>query len=100
MIGWFNRLLAAARTPPTNYQTLLSWKKGGVFKRMVCVLGDNSIGTKLDQELWDKIHGTVVDHIRRGCPADGFCDAIAQSGEILRPHLFVTLAMQPISATN
>jgi len=29
MIAWFNLLLAAARTPSTNYQTarLLSWKK-------------------------------------------------------------------------
>jgi len=57
-----------------------------LFERMVCVLGDAPIGAKLDQEIWDKIHATITDGIRRKRPADAFCQAIAHCGELLSQH--------------
>jgi putative membrane protein len=57
-----------------------------LFERMVCVLGDAPIGAKLDQEIWNKIHATITDGIRRKRPADAFCQAIARCGELLSQH--------------
>lgn len=57
-----------------------------LVERMVCVLGDQPIGAKLDQEIWDKIHGTIVEGIRGGRPAQAFCEAIADCGALLGEH--------------
>jgi putative membrane protein len=57
-----------------------------LLERMVRVLGNEPIGAKLDQEIWDKIHGTVIEGIRRGHPAEAFCQAIAHCGALLGQH--------------
>jgi hypothetical protein len=43
-----------------------------LVETMVCVLGDQPFRAKLDQEIWDKIHGTIVEGIRGGRPAQAF----------------------------
>jgi putative membrane protein len=57
-----------------------------LFEHMVCVLGDARVSTKLDQEIWNKIHATITDGIRRKRPAEAFCEAIAYCGELLSQH--------------
>jgi putative membrane protein len=57
-----------------------------LFERMVCVLGDEAIGAKLDQEIWNQIHGTIAEGIRNGRPAEALCQAIARCGELLGQH--------------
>ena len=102
-VGWLKRLLAGHREMRREVERS-AWEafvRFGVAKatrkteillyvslleRMVCVLGDDAIGQKLDQQIWDKIHGTIVDGIRQGHPANGFCAAITESGELLRQH--------------
>jgi putative membrane protein len=57
-----------------------------LFERMVCVLGDEVIGAKLDQRIWDEIHSTVASGLRHGHPSETFCQAIAQCGQLLGQH--------------
>jgi putative membrane protein len=102
-IAWLRRLLATHREMRQEVERgaeeafarfRLARTVGGtgillyvsLFERMVCVLGDAPIGAKLDQEIWNKIHATITDGIRRKRPADAFCQAIPHCGELLSRH--------------
>lgn len=57
-----------------------------LFERTVCVLGDDAIADKIDQKAWDEIRDMILAGIRNGHGAEGFCQAIARSGELLSRH--------------
>jgi len=53
-------------------------------ERIVVVLGDSGIDTKVHQNEWDRVVQTIVDGMKRGNQADGLVQAIGQCGELLR----------------
>jgi putative membrane protein len=57
-----------------------------LFERSVVVLGDRGIDAKMGPEGWNKAVATLVDALRRGQPAEGFCAAIALVGDRLAEH--------------
>jgi putative membrane protein len=57
-----------------------------LFERSVVVLGDRGIDAKMGKEGWKQAVDTLVEALRRGHPADGFCAAIALCGARLAEH--------------
>lgn len=57
-----------------------------LFERMVCVLGDEPIASKLDQTTWNEIRDAIIVGIRERRAADAFCQAVARCGELLGKH--------------
>ena len=102
-VGWLRRLLVSHREMRQEVQRA-AWEAFGrfrvgrtaggtgiilyvsVFERMVCILGDDSIASKLESKTWDEIHSTIIVGIRSGQPADSFCRAITRCGLLLTQH--------------
>ncbi|HEU4384708.1 MAG TPA: hypothetical protein VFR85_14570 [Anaeromyxobacteraceae bacterium] len=57
-----------------------------LLEHRAVVLGDHGIHEKMGDEGWQKGVEALVDGIRRGDPAAGFCDAIAFVGARLAQH--------------
>ena len=57
-----------------------------IFERMVVVLGDSGINARVQQSDWDGVVKSIVSAVKEGRPADGFVEAIRQSGRLLERH--------------
>jgi putative membrane protein len=57
-----------------------------LFERMVCVLGDEPIAKKIEQQSWDEVRDMILSGIRGRQPGDGLCRAVARCGELLGQH--------------
>ncbi|MCI0356156.1 MAG: hypothetical protein L0099_14125 [Acidobacteria bacterium] len=57
-----------------------------LFERMVCVLGDEAIASRLQQKDWDEVRDIILKGLRSGHAADAMCEAIARCGELLGRH--------------
>ena len=57
-----------------------------LFEHKVRILGDMTISERLGQKDWDEICRLVVEGVRAGQHADGLCDGIAKTGELLAEH--------------
>lgn len=57
-----------------------------LFERMVVVLGDKAIDSKLPKGTWDEVKDLVLNGFREGKPAEGYVAAIDKCGKILTPH--------------
>ncbi len=55
-------------------------------ERYAEVVADEAIDLRVKQEEWDGIVATLIGHAKRGKLADGYLEAIAKSGELLRVH--------------
>lgn len=52
-----------------------------IYERQVVVFGDRGVHEKLGEARWQEGRDLLLAGIRRGDPADGFCQAIARLGE-------------------
>lgn len=50
------------------------------------VVADAGIHAKVDQAEWNAIVGVLMRHAKRGAVSDGFVEAIALSGQLLKNH--------------
>jgi putative membrane protein len=57
-----------------------------VFERRVWVLADRGINQKVEKGKWDEIVQGIVAGIRQNRPSDAICEAIRQTGELLKSH--------------
>lgn len=57
-----------------------------LLEHRAVVLGDHGIHEKMGDEGWQQAVAALVDGIRRGDPAAGFCDAIGLVGARLAEH--------------
>jgi putative membrane protein len=57
-----------------------------LFERRAVVLGDHGIDAKMGDQQWERTVAALVDGMRRGDPATGFCDAVALCGGVLAEH--------------
>ncbi|MGH9787720.1 MAG: TPM domain-containing protein [Candidatus Acidiferrales bacterium] len=102
-VGWLRRLFVSQRemrqeVERAAWQSFARFRVGrtaagtgillyvSLFERMVCVLGDDPIAAKIDQKTWDEIRDLILRGIGEKRVADGFCQAIARSGELLAQH--------------
>ena len=57
-----------------------------LFERIVVVLGDKPIDSKLPKGVWDEVKDLVLKGFKDGRPTDGYVSAIEKCGKILTPH--------------
>jgi putative membrane protein len=57
-----------------------------LFEHQAVVLGDRGIDEKMGPERWQRAADALVDGMRRGDPASGFCSAIEIVGGTLAQH--------------
>jgi putative membrane protein len=57
-----------------------------LFEHEAVVLGDHGIHAKMGDEAWQAAVGALVEGLRRGDPAAGFCAAIERVGARLAEH--------------
>jgi putative membrane protein len=57
-----------------------------LFERMVHVLGDEAISSKVDPERWQEVCDVVVAGVKKRRPAQGLSDGILSCGELLSEH--------------
>lgn len=57
-----------------------------VFEHKVWVLADHGIHTKIPQDQWQAIVGTVTDGFKTNHPAESICQAIHTIGQLLQSH--------------
>lgn len=57
-----------------------------LFERMVRVIGDEAIATKLTNQDWQQLCTLVLEGIRAGQPTEGIIAGIKRCGEILKEH--------------
>ena len=55
-------------------------------ERYAEVHADGAIDEKVDQDAWNEICASLIDHASRGAFADGFVQAIETSGKLLAKH--------------
>jgi putative membrane protein len=57
-----------------------------VFERMVWVLADEGINSRLSQDTWQGVVDTIIRGIKEKRQADAICDAVEQVGALLAEH--------------
>jgi putative membrane protein len=57
-----------------------------VLERQVVVLGDDAIHDKMKDGEWERAVAALTAGLKRGAPADGFCQAIGIVGDKLAEH--------------
>ena len=57
-----------------------------LFERRAVVLGDHGIHGKMGDAEWRRAVDALAAGLRRGDPADGFCQAIDLCGKVLAEH--------------
>jgi putative membrane protein len=55
------------------------------------VLADEAIAKLLPPETWQRVVDKLLAHIKKGRYAEGFCEAIGMTGEILKDHFPATV---------
>lgn len=50
------------------------------------IVADVGINAKVSQAVWDDVIATLIENIKRDCPADGFVAAIDKCGAVLAAH--------------
>lgn len=102
-VGWLRRLFVSQRemrreVERAAWESFARFRVGrtaagtgillyvSLFEHMVCILADDPIAAKLDQKAWDELRDIILRGIREKRAADGFCQAIARSGELLSQH--------------
>lgn len=58
-----------------------------LYEHVVKVIGDDGVAVKLSIDSLEDICSLVVDGLKQGRPADGLCQAVKKTGELLAPHL-------------
>jgi len=54
-----------------------------LYERMVRVIGDDAISTKLSRETWGEVCQIMVAGMKKNNPAEGFVNAIEKCGDLL-----------------
>lgn len=57
-----------------------------VFEKKAWILGDYGINEKIDQDQWQDLIDTLTTAIAQGDHCNGLCEAITQTGNILKSH--------------